>query len=437
MKRRWKRRRMWMGVIGFFSVVLTLVSFGLETFTESERYSTGDARETMENLTVGEVEISRSEFDNRRQLASTIPPPLPGKDDPTREGSDVKSSSGNGLFEDDAERPLEDDSAGPRPSVVEASRSPSRRAALRDENARPPEFIQGAGGLGLQSQDVAEVAEEEPEPFSNPYVASPALPDEMFDAVLLIGADASGKLADTIMLGLFPGDGSPPALVSIPRDLYLPNPCTKDHRRINANLWGCGGGVSGPELLGVVIEDFTGVKVDHYVRIEFKGFVELVEEMGGVEICFDHPTYDQKAGLDITEAGCRMVDGKTALAYARSRNARQLVNGEWQRAWASDITRQQHQRELLLQLADQLRESSLAELLSSFQALSHAFRLDSGWSIAEAVGWAWKYHDVDLSLVTQLRVAVDGYETPFGELVVVPTRPFNKILSEWWEPAAR
>ena len=424
-----------MGVIGSLLVVSTLVSFGLETFTESERYSTLEARETMAGQTTVEVEVARTHFDNRRQLVSTIPPPLPQGDEPGQVGSDAKGSSvngfvGNGVYTEQTV----DGPARHHSSVPETSQSPSRQAETRGVEDTPPEFMHSAVEPGLQSQ---EVAEEEPEPFSNPHVTSPALPDEMFDSVLLIGADASGKLADTIMLGLFPGDGSPPALVSIPRDLYLPNPCTKDYRRVNANLWGCRGGVSGPELLGVVIEDFTGVKVDHYVRIEFEGFVELVEEMGGVEICFEHPTFDEKAGLDIAEGGCRMVDGETALAYARSRNARQLVDGEWRRAWTSDTTRQQHQRELVLELADRLRESSPAELISSFQALSHTFRLDSGWSVAEAVGWVWKYHDVDLSVVTQLRVGVEGYETSFGELVTVPTRPFNKILSEWWEPAAR
>ena len=259
----------------------------------------------------------------------------------------------------------------------------------------------------------------------------------MFDTVMLIGADASGRLADSIVLALFPEDGSAAALVSIPRDLYLPNPCTKDYRRVNASLWGCRGGVSGPELLAVVVEDFTGVAVDHYVRIEFEGFVEVVDGLGGVEICFEYPTHDLNASLDIPEAGCVSADGATALAYARSRNARQLVDGEWRSglvfghrppaAPAGDTggTGLQSARCLSSRSGGVLPEPCAC------------FRLDSGWSVAEAVGWAWRYRDFDLSTVRHLVVPVDDHQTPFGELVTVPTQPFNQTLSRWWEAAGR
>ena len=431
-RRRWKRRRIILGGLGFVLTVLTMVSWGLEAFKEEERYSTVDARETMHSRTANEVDLSRVDFANQDRLVSTVPPPVRDGDHPPQGWLEVAVQS------DPEMEGLGKPAGSPRPPEADpvASTAGSGRPSAWIAGEGPPESW--AGGRATTSEPSAPGAkEEEPPPYANPHASSPALPDEMFDTVMLIGADASGRLADSIVLALFPEDGSAAALVSIPRDLYLPNPCTKDYRRVNASLWGCRGGVSGPELLAVVVEDFTGVAVDHYVRIEFEGFVEVVDGLGGVEICFEYPTHDLNASLDIPEAGCVSADGATALAYARSRNARQLVDGEWRSAWSSDTVRQRHQREILVELASSLRDASLADLAASFQSLAHAFRLDSGWSVAEAVGWAWRYRDFDLSTVRHLVVPVDDHQTPFGELVTVPTQPFNQTLSRWWEAAGR
>ena len=279
-------------------------------------------------------------------------------------------------------------------------------------------------------------AEEVSAPDSLANAHSPGLPDGMFRAVMLIGADASGYLADSIILLLFPEGGAAPAMVSIPRDLYLYNLCSEDYRRVNANLGGCAGYANGPELLALAIHEFTGVEMDHYVRVDFNGFVQLIDGLGGVGICFEHPTYDERAGLDVQEPTCH-IDGKTALAYARSRNATQLIEGEWWQAWAAAFARQEHQRQLLLQLAGQMQNSSLSTILSTLQGLSHTVRLDSGWSLTEAVEWVWLYRGLDPSQVTQIRIPVEDYRTPEGAQVLIPTRSFNDILSGWWGPARR
>ena len=273
-------------------------------------------------------------------------------------------------------------------------------------------------------------------PDSIANVHSPRLPGSMFDAVMLVGSDASGFLADSIILLLFPEGGAAPAMVSIPRDLYVYNLCSEDYRRVNANLGGCPGYANGSELLALAIQEFTGVEMDHYVRVDFDGFVQLIDGLGGVGICFEHPTYDEKAGLDVREPTC-YIDGSTALAYARSRDATQFIDGEWRQAWSSDFARQEHQRQLLLQLAGQMQDSSLSTILSTLQGLSHTVRLDGGWSLTEAVEWVWRYRGLDTSQVTQIRIPVEDYRTPEGAQVLIPTRSFNDILSGWWGAARR
>ncbi len=390
------KRRIWIGVAVAVLLGLTLVGWRLYSSFKAvadEPFSPTEASVALEERTPEQVEEGRQEIGTQEEQENFDPP----EEGETPDVVSPLDAEGDGTLDAEGDGTLD---AG------------------------------GEGTLGPQEE------EETPAPAPVDHArSSTKLPDGMFDSVLLMGADASGFLADAIILALFPEDGSGPALISIPRDLYLYNFCSEDFRRVNANLGGCTGYANGPELLALAIEDFTGVAMDHFARVDFDGFVELVDGLGGIEICFDYPTYDEKAQLDITEPGCRMADGATSLAYARSRNARQLVDGEWQRAWSSDFSRQRHQQDLLLTLSGQLQLDSPAGLLDTMGSLSHTLRLDRGWSITEAVDWAVRYRDLDPSQVTRLTIPVADYQAPSGAQVLVPTRSFRKVVSEWWGPA--
>ena len=385
MKRRKMRRRIWIGMAALVLLFLTLAGwrlYGGFRAIADQPFSPEEAGAALEERTPEQVEEGRQEVE-AQEIQIADPP-------------ETKTPETVPQPEAQEEEP-------PDPDVAEET--PPQREEEEEETSEPPPVALARSAVKL--------------------------PDAMFDSVLLMGADASGYLADAIMFALFPEDGSAPALVSIPRDLYLYNFCSEDFRRVNANLGGCTGFANGPELLALAIEDFTGIEVDHFVRVDFDGFVELVDGLGGIEICFDYPTYDEKAHLDITEPGCRMADGATSLAYARSRNAYQLMDGEWQRAWSSDFSRQTHQQELLLTLASQLRLDSPANLLSTMESLSHTIRLDKRWSIPEAVNWAARYRDLDPSSVSRITIPVADYRTPSGAQVLVPTKSFDEVLSTW------
>lgn len=94
-------------------------------------------------------------------------------------------------------------------------------------------------------------------PYNPAFSSSPAIPDEAFNAFLIIGTDKGGRRADVIILALLPEDGSAPILVSLPRDLWLQIPCWEKPNRINAALNGCGSAASGPELLALTVAEFT------------------------------------------------------------------------------------------------------------------------------------------------------------------------------------
>jgi LCP family protein required for cell wall assembly len=137
-----------------------------------------------------------------------------------------------------------------------------------------------------------------------------------------------GQRTDTIML-LHTGAG-PNLLMSIPRDSIVPIP-GHGTTKINAAY-----AYGGPKLLINTIEGATGIRIDDYVEIGFGGFVDMVDAVGGIQICPKEDMVDQQANLQIKK-GCQQVDGKVALAYARSRHAQQL----------GDLDRAAHQREVV------------------------------------------------------------------------------------------
>lgn len=142
----------------------------------------------------------------------------------------------------------------------------------------------------------------------------------------LATGDAEGRRTDTIMVLYVPEDGDP-TIISVPRDSYVPLavPGFADNK-INASFADtvCGTNDDGEEVCGgpaPLVETFeraSGVRIDHYVEIGMGGFVDIVDAVGGVELCPEEAMNDPKAGLDL-EAGCQTMDGGTALGYVRTR----------------------------------------------------------------------------------------------------------------------
>ena len=273
--------------------------------------------------------------------------------------------------------------------------------------------------------------------YRNPYASSPDLPDDMFRSYLLIGADASGYLADVIILFLQPTDGSAPIMASLPRDLYVPNACTGAYSRVNSNLGGCVGVANGPTLLALTVADFTGIKIDHFAVVSFEGFSSVIDVMGGVDLCFDHPTRDKKSLLDV-DAGCIRADGATTLAWVRSRSTEQLVGEDWVSVSSSDFTRQRNQQDVLFLIAQKLTSfSSLGSFQSVANSLSSSVRLDSGLSFASALSLAWDYRGLQRNQVNRIALSYENYRTPQGAQVLAPMESFNDALSELYTAAGR
>jgi LCP family protein required for cell wall assembly len=251
---------------------------------------------------------------------------------------------------------------------------------------------------------------------------------------LILGSDALDDYsarADAIMLVIMPPDDRKPVIASIPRDLWVENPCTGGMSRINAGLNGCGDEISGPDLMSIMVEDLAGIEVDHYAEVDFDGFIRIVDAFGGVEICTDYPVRDRRAELDLP-GGCVQADGDDALAWARSRRTQELVDGSWRMMpGINALERDDRQQELALAVAGRIANfESPGELRSLASGLQDSVKLDSQLSMTRAVGLAWEYRGLDLEEVERVTIPVSDYVTSGGAEVVRPEASLRELLAE-------
>lgn len=125
--------------------------------------------------------------------------------------------------------------------------------------------------------------------------------------------DLGTNLTDTIMLVQVAPTREQAVIVSFPRDLRVDPPGESGVMKINAVH-----AAGGADLLVQTVQDFTGVIIDHYAEINMRGFLDLTDAVGGVEVCLDDPLVDVYAGIDLP-AGCQLLDGKEAIGFVRSR----------------------------------------------------------------------------------------------------------------------
>jgi len=185
----------------------------------------------------------------------------------------------------------------------------------------------------------------------------------------------SGARTDVIMLVHFiPGEGA--QLLSLPRDLKVLIP-GRDTGKINAAYV-----FGGPDLLVETIRFNLNIEINNYIEIDFAGFANLVDALGGIEMTFDKPARDRKSGLSV-DGGTHVLDGAQALAFARSRQYEELRDGEWKKVGANDIARTRRQQAVMLALFDQATSPGNALNLPSFAGtVADQIRADKSLSIS-------------------------------------------------------
>ncbi|HEX2196137.1 MAG TPA: LCP family protein [Actinomycetota bacterium] len=179
----------------------------------------------------------------------------------------------------------------------------------------------------IVQQPVPEVQAEENEvdPFNALLVGSDSREGLTEEEQLRLGAEeVGGQRADTIILAHVDPSNNRVTMIQFPRDLYVPIDGSYSNK-INTAL------MDGPRPLVRTVEDLTGLEVNHYAQVNIAGFRDIVDAIGGVEICIPEPIpFDPKTGIEVTEEEVGMVkfDGERALRFVRSRN---YASGDFER----------------------------------------------------------------------------------------------------------
>lgn len=199
---------------------------------------------------------------------------------------------------------------------------------------------------------------------------------------------SGGERADVIMLiQIHPSTGTA-QMLSIPRDLWVDIPGRGMNKINSAFAFG------GAPLMVETLTRATGVAVNHYVEVDFVGFQAIVDKLGGVPIKFPFPARDSKSGLDV-DAGTQLLNGKEALAFARSRSYQELQNGRWVSVDANDIGRTRRQQQLIFSIIrTAARPSTILALGSTVESFAEHLTIDAGLAEGSMIELAWRMRGV-------------------------------------------
>jgi LCP family protein required for cell wall assembly len=184
-------------------------------------------------------------------------------------------------------------------------------------------------------------------------------------------------------------DGPSVQALWIPRDLELPNGALMNSAFNN-----------GPQGLIDAVRSQLGITIDHYVEIDFRGFEQAVDELGGVTVYLPGPVRDAYSGLDLSgPAGCRTLDGRTALAWVRSRHLEVFDGSQWRDASPhADLDRIARQQEFLRQFGLRAKGKIGGAPVSAVDlvdAIIPALTVDSHLSKAEILGLVRTVFEMD------------------------------------------
>jgi LCP family protein required for cell wall assembly len=194
----------------------------------------------------------------------------------------------------------------------------------------------------------------------------------------------AGQRTDTMIILHVSPRKQKAVMVSLPRDLKtLVNGRVE---KLNA------AGVGGPDLLVKTVEDTTGININHFVEVNFAGFLKVVDAVGGVRLCntSGKELIDHYAGLDMSP-GCHQMDGAQALAFVRARH----IDDDFGR-----IQRQQQfMRALMAKVSSGGNLIDIPKLVSVASAVSKVIETDDGFTTGEAISLARRVGDLSAARV--------------------------------------
>jgi LCP family protein required for cell wall assembly len=277
-----------------------------------------------------------------------------------------------------------------------------------------------------------------PKPVTTPTSAAPVLPGEALNILVLGsdtrsgeenrrlgGGDSGGARSDTAMVVHLDAGRTSATVVSIPRDTLVTRPsCPRPDgdgstAAASFSMFNNAYAVGGPVCAVKTVESMTGVRMDHYIEIDFSGFARLVDALGGVTVTTEEDIADDDSHLHL-EAGTHHLDGTQALGLARTRHG--IGDG-------SDLGRIGLQQKLVKALLDRIAAQNLltdpAKLYRVADAVTAGLTTDTGLdSLSELTRLGQSLQGLSSSRVRTLTMPV----------VRAPSDP-NRVVAD--EPEAR
>jgi LCP family protein required for cell wall assembly len=278
-------------------------------------------------------------------------------------------------------------------------------------------LLLGAGGLWLYTRSLDDNMGRI-DAFSTISTERPGSPAAGTLNVLILGSDSRDPdavqtntyRADTIMLMHVPSGRERAYLISIPRDLWVFVPPNADgsagghEAKINAAT-----AFGEVPLMVATVEGYTGVRIDHVMLLDFAGFVEVTDALGGVEMRIDQTITSIHGDRRVFEEGTRQLNGEEALDYIRQR--KQFADG--------DFTRMRNQQQFLKALMGKAASSGTftnpRKLNAFLQTATSTLTVDRNFSLL-SVGW--KLRNVRGDNLTFLTSPNAGTGTASGQSVV-------------------
>lgn len=192
--------------------------------------------------------------------------------------------------------------------------------------------------------------------------------------LLIMGVDSTSTSlkknnsfnGDTLMLITFNPNTMNATILSIPRDTRVPIVCTRSKAKNKINTTGA----YGADCVMDTITNFTGIKIDYWVKVNFKGVVSLVDALGGVDIDVPYSFCEQDSNREFgnstiyIEKGRQTLNGEQALAFARNRHPwPQYCGKKYSKYTSNDFIRGQNQQQIVKAMANKLKDvRSLSQL---------------------------------------------------------------------------
>lgn len=282
----------------------------------------------------------------------------------------------------------------------------------------------GSGGDDTVEEDADEVDEGPGEPFNVLLVGDSSRDFVDSESDRASFGDGEGGGSDSIVLVRVDPEAGTAATLPFPRDLWVELADDGGFQRINKAYER-----GGPRLLIKTITERFDVPVHHYVGLDFEGFRDLVDAVGGVTLSIEHRVRDfnreeerNESGLDIRRTGCVTLDGREALAYVRSRYFQELVDGRWVADDRNDFGRSERQQRFLRQVLAKATSEGLLRPQRIFDLLDAAdksLRVSNDLDAERIVDLARDVRRLRADAFTDYALPVVDDVTPGGARVLV------------------